>query len=151
MPGVRKMNRSRGGFVQRGMGDTICDESGCYDNGVSSSPTIPPNVAQGPPVAGGSYPTQNPNPSMPFNWAGLTNTLTNDFTLIYRAIQPVPAGCTTMTNPNGTSYVSCSATGQAPGVPSSFSSLLGGSSSSLLWIALAAGAVLLATSAGGKG
>ena len=123
------------------LGNVICDDTGCWDDGTGSAV----NNAGGTPVlcpgspgcpggaavnVGGGNVTVTPTPT-PINWSTfgptLANTIATDFSSIYKAIQPVPAGCTTVSNPNGTSYVSCSSTGTAPNLTSVL-----GSASSLL-------------------
>lgn len=55
-----------------------------------------------------------------FDWGALTNVVktgTDSFSKIYQTVQPVPAGCTLVTGPNGQSYVSCAQPGQPTPVP----------------------------------
>lgn len=107
----------------RGLGCDCSDvdpESGvCMDpdpcSGDSSTTLNLPGTGSGSPAPGQSSTTLSlpGTPSTPVNWTNLANTLTQDFSTIFKTIQPIPAGCTQMVGPQG-AYVSCSSTGVAP-------------------------------------
>lgn len=91
---------------------------------------------------GGYNPTQVFSPGGGFNWANLANTLTTDFTKIYGAVQPVPAGCTKVRGANGQEYTSCSGTPIAPQPGGAFSFGSGGGGMSMGTLLLIGGAVV---------
>jgi hypothetical protein len=114
----------RGLVNRRGMGCgcSQTDESGnCLDSDpcggsvpISTDPnqTVLSNPFGIPYPAAGSGSASSPS-SLPM-WTSLANSITSDFSSIFKTVQPIPAGCTQMTSPTGQSYVSCSATGAAP-------------------------------------
>lgn len=111
------------GFPLGGLG--ACDETGCDDPGSGGGGGVNPfsmactcvggvcaengNSCGG---GGGIIPT---GPAAPggssFNYPRLFNTIATDFSTIFKAVQPVPAGCTQVAGPYGTS-VSCANPGQ---------------------------------------
>ena len=97
--------------------------------------------------------SSNPPAGSGWNWNtfdNVANSLTKNFASIYRAVQPVPPGCTTVTSPNGQQYMSCAQAGQPTPVPGvSFSTGAGGGSSVLLIGAIVVVGGLIALSHGG--
>jgi hypothetical protein len=80
-----------------------------------------------------------PTPSPAVDWSKMISSVTNSFTSVFKAIQPIPAGCQSVAGPYGTS-LQCAGAGNGLNTMSLPS--LGGSS---IWLiaALGIGAVLL--------
>jgi hypothetical protein len=100
-----------------------------------------PSMCATPSGSGGIVPTGPANPAAGFNVPGLFNTIATDFSTIFKAVQPVPAGCTQVAGPYGTS-VSCANPGQPAAALNVASSL-----TSFLPILLLGGGVLFAIKA----
>lgn len=95
--------------------------------------------------SGGIIPTGPASPAAGFNVPGLFNTIAGDFSTIFKAVQPVPAGCTQVAGPYGTS-VSCAQSGQPAAALNVASSL-----TSFLPMLLLGGGLLFAIKAFGGG
>jgi hypothetical protein len=129
-----------------GCGCSQTDDTGtCLDPDPCDGPMDSPPLVDcpGSPGCPGYIPT-GPAASRPFNWGVATsvaNTFAKDFSTIFRAVQPVPAGCTQVAGPYGTS-TSCSQAGQqAPAL-----NLSSGVSAYLPWL-IGGGLVLFAVKA----
>lgn len=140
---MRRRGAAMGGLRGlRGLRGVTCDpDSGvCYDDstgqpaGVLPASQIPADVAALSNTSGGGG-------SSSFNFGTFAQGIANDFSQIYRTVQPIPAGCTQIQTAAGTS-VSCAGQGQsAPSLALPFSKA--GMSGLLLPALLIGGLILL--------
>jgi hypothetical protein len=131
---------TRKGFGALGLDCSQTDDTGtCLDSpsDVGTGPLV--DCPGGPGCPGGITPTGSPASSSPFPWFRLANTFATDFSTIFKAVQPVPAGCTQVAGPYGTS-VSCA----SPGQPAAGLNLPSSGIGSFMPMLLLAGAGLVA-------
>ena len=116
-------------MIVKGMGTLICDETGCWDDGGGSPTPVSGDLNQQPSSGNGSTGSSSSNATNPTTWI---TSLSSAFSNIFKAVQPLPAGCTQVAGPYGVS-TQCLATGQASTLSlNSVASSLGSSSSLLL-------------------
>jgi hypothetical protein len=156
-PGRRPIASKGGIRNRRGLGQTCLvwnydpdtgDPVSCaeYDDSTPISPVTggtcpgsPGCPGYVPPAPAGSSSGSSPSTS-PSVWTNIIASLSADASNLYKAVAgPVPAGCTVVTQPNGSQIQSCSASGIAPAI----SNLLQGNNSVWLLGGLALVLVLL--------
>src|ERR1700690_3884091 len=101
----------------KGMGDVVCDESGCYDDGSGGTVNTSTTTSTTDSGLTSDYVTCPNGGSLGANGlcGGTVNTSTNTtqstnaitaianaFSSIFKTIQPLPAGCTQVAGPYGT-------------------------------------------------
>ena len=95
------------------------------------------------PISSSGYDVTTGTTAPATDWSKVLSGITNSFTSIFKAIQPVPAGCSMVQTAQGSSVQCLSSIQQASGT-SSFTSLLGsGSSSTILLLVAGVAAIMI--------
>jgi hypothetical protein len=130
-----------------GMGDATSDWNSLFGSSQPSSVGGTVYTLPGSPTGvdelGGYTPgaiTGSSGPVASTNWSSVLSGITNSFTSIFKAIQPIPAGCSQVLTAQGSSVQCLSSVQQQSGA--SFTSMLGSGSSSTILL-LIGGVVLV--------